>query len=135
MCKKNWVNKSCLIAGFCAITVFFTSPASAAQRHHDRHARPHQKGAFSFALSLFFPSQRVVLNTVPGYYSSFIVREPVVVQPQPYYAGSIIINVPNIYGGYTAVRLVKHSYGYLGPQGEYYPGYPTVYQLAALYGR
>ena len=135
MYKKNWGNKSCMIVALCAIVVLSAAPAFAAQRHHDRRARAHQKGIFSFALALFLPSQRVVMSAGPGYYNNVIVRKPIVVQPQPYHAESIIINVPNIYGGYTAVRLVRHSQGYLGPQGEYYFDYPTVYQLAALYGR
>lgn len=46
----------------------------------------------------------------------------------------ITINVPNRNGTYTPVSLVKHSNGYLGPQGEYYEGHPSVDQLRALYG-
>jgi len=46
----------------------------------------------------------------------------------------VTINVPNSDGGYTAVTLTRCSGGYIGPQGEYYPGTPTVAQLQALYG-
>ncbi len=46
-----------------------------------------------------------------------------------------IINVPNSNGSYTAVRLAKRDGGYVGPQGEFYPGNPTIEQLKALYGK
>lgn len=46
----------------------------------------------------------------------------------------ITINVPNARGGYTPVVLAKYGDGYIGPQGEYYPGHPTVEQLKVLYG-
>ena len=45
-----------------------------------------------------------------------------------------IMNVPNSKGGFTPVRLAKHNNGYIGPQGEFYNGYPTVDQLEVLYG-
>lgn len=48
---------------------------------------------------------------------------------------TIVINVPNHNGSYTPIALRKSGRGYIGPQGEYYHGNPTVAQLAALYGR
>ena len=48
---------------------------------------------------------------------------------------SITVNVPNSNGSFSPVKLVKYKDGYLGPQGEYYPGNPTVDQLRALYGK
>ncbi len=48
---------------------------------------------------------------------------------------SITLNVPNSSGYFTPVKLVKYKNGYLGPQGEYYPGNPTVDQLSVLYGK
>jgi hypothetical protein len=50
-------------------------------------------------------------------------------------SGEVTINVPNSDGSYTPVKLIKHDNGYIGPQGEYYPGNPTVGQLKALYGK
>ncbi len=44
------------------------------------------------------------------------------------------INIPNSKGGFTPVRLIKHKNGYIGPQGEFYTGHPTVDALKALYG-
>lgn len=46
-----------------------------------------------------------------------------------------IVNIPNSKGGYTAVTIRKFLSGYLGPQGEYYPQFPTVAQLQLLYGK
>ena len=44
------------------------------------------------------------------------------------------VSIPNSNGTFTAVKLTKHGKGYLGPQGEFYIGHPTVAQLKALYG-
>lgn len=48
---------------------------------------------------------------------------------------SFIVNIPNADGSFTAVKMVKYKDGYVGPQGEYYPGKPTVDQLRVLYGK
>ena len=48
---------------------------------------------------------------------------------------TVVINVPNHNGSYTPIALRKSGSGYIGPQGEYYHGNPTVTQLRALYGR
>jgi len=50
-------------------------------------------------------------------------------------ADSFTVNVPNNKGGYTAVFLKKSGNGYIGPQGEYYPEFPKVYQLQKMYGK
>lgn len=55
-------------------------------------------------------------------------------QPQAPSGETVIINIPNAGGGYTPVTLVKKEDGYIGPQGEYYQGHPTVDQLKVLYG-
>jgi len=78
-------------------------------------------------------------------YGYVVVPEPVVVAVEPAPApviantpakpaNAITINVPNSKGGFTPVALVKHGNGYLGPQGEYYQGHPTVEELKVLYG-
>ncbi len=48
---------------------------------------------------------------------------------------AITISVPNANGSFTPVKLVKYKGGYIGPQGEYYAGHPTVDQLSVLYGK
>jgi hypothetical protein len=61
-----------------------------------------------------------------------VANSPVVVQPQ---GETVTINVPNSNGSFTPIILVKQGNGYIGPQGEYYAGNPTVMQLRTLYGR
>ena len=50
-------------------------------------------------------------------------------------SGVVTISIPNANGGYTPVKLTKAQNGYIGPQGEFYGGHPTVEQLRALYGK
>jgi hypothetical protein len=56
-------------------------------------------------------------------------------QPQVLSGEALTVNVPNTNGSYTPVTLIKQKDGYIGPQGEYYPGHPTVTQLRVLYGK
>ena len=49
--------------------------------------------------------------------------------------GNVTVNVPNSDGSYTTVTLTKKEGGYVGPQGEFYPGNPTVDQLKVLYAK
>ena len=46
----------------------------------------------------------------------------------------VVVNIPTSNGGFTPVKLIKQGSGYIGPQGEYYKGNPTVQQLEVLYG-
>jgi hypothetical protein len=46
----------------------------------------------------------------------------------------ITVNIPNNKGGYSAVTLTRSGNGFIGPQGEYYPGFPKVSQLKLMYG-
>ncbi|MDD5711448.1 MAG: hypothetical protein PHY31_01675 [Smithellaceae bacterium] len=55
--------------------------------------------------------------------------------PTPLDSATVIINIPTRAGGYTPITLTKKGDGYIGPQGEYYQGHPTVDQLEALYGK
>lgn len=55
-------------------------------------------------------------------------------QPQSTSTGLITINIPNSKGGFTPVKLVKSKGGYIGPQGEFYSGHPTIAELKVLYG-
>ncbi len=62
------------------------------------------------------------------------VEQPVAALPKSASSDTATINVPTSKGGFTPVRLVKHKNGYIGPQGEFYTGHPTVAALKALYG-
>jgi hypothetical protein len=44
------------------------------------------------------------------------------------------VNVPNRRGGYTPVVIKKSGSGWIGPQGEFYPQFPKVSTLKAIYG-
>ena len=103
-----------------------------------------------------FGYRTVVVADVPYYYYDgyyyrhypygYVVVPAPVVAPNVVYASpailpgqivsgeTITINVPNANASYTPVTLVKKNNGYVGPQREYYDGYPTVEQLRVLYG-
>ncbi len=63
------------------------------------------------------------------------VTAPSGTQPVATSVETATINIPNANGSYTPVALTKRNTGYLGPQGEYYEGHPTVEQLKVLYGK
>ena len=68
-----------------------------------------------------------------------VVPPPAVIQPQPVTPvpqtpDTSTVNIPNSKGGYTSVTLRRSGNGFVGPQGEYYPTYPTVKQLQNMYG-
>jgi len=46
-----------------------------------------------------------------------------------------VVNIPNSDGTFTPVKLKKSNNGYIGPQGEFYEGHPSVEQLRVLYGK
>lgn len=60
---------------------------------------------------------------------------PADVQPQASERETVTINVPNSNGSFIPITLLKSNNGYIGPQGEFYEGHPTVKQLKALYGK
>jgi len=54
--------------------------------------------------------------------------------PDQSMSDTTVVNIPNSKGGFTPVTLIKRGDGYIGPQGEFYTGHPTVAALKALYG-
>lgn len=48
---------------------------------------------------------------------------------------TVVVTVPNPNGSYIPVTLQKYSDGYVGPNGEFYPDYPTIDQLKAMYAK
>lgn len=66
--------------------------------------------------------------------SSASSNQTIAANAEPTSSDTTTINVPNSKGGFTPVRLVRHKNGYVGPQGEFYTGHPTVDALKALYG-
>jgi hypothetical protein len=61
-------------------------------------------------------------------------EQSIAAQPKSASNDTATINIPNTKGSFTPVRLVKHKDGYIGPQGEFYAGHPTIAALKALYG-
>lgn len=61
----------------------------------------------------------------------------VVTQPVPTVGTTQVfpVNIPNNIGGYTTVLIRRSGNGYVGPQGEFYPQFPTVTQLKVMYGK
>jgi len=80
------------------------------------------------------PSGYIVVPE-PVVNSNVLVVSPSVGQPQIISGETVTINVPNSNGSYTPVTLMKQKDGYIGPQGEYYAGNPTLEQLKVLYGK
>jgi len=133
-------------------------------RYYYHQGRFYRPGWFGFSFSLNTPPLGAVITSLPFGYSTVIVagepyyyynhiyyrRHPsgYLVVPTPVVSAPVVvessvpalttaavtINVPNVRGGFTAVTLVRRATGYVGPQGEYYEGNPTVEQLQALYG-
>ena len=77
----------------------------------------------------------VTTTVVAAPAATAVVAAPDVTQPKVAAGEAVVINIPNTSGGYTPVTLTKHKTGYIGSQGEYYEGHPTVEQLRVLYGK
>jgi len=132
------------------------------ERYHYRDGRFYRLGFFGFWFFAVRPPIGVIIRVLPVgrrtiivggipyyYYDDIyyrdcplgyivvpapVVNPNVVAPPQNLYGETVTINVPNSNGSFTPITLVKRGNGYVGPQGEYYPGHPTVEQLRALYG-
>ncbi len=63
-----------------------------------------------------------------------VVAQPAVVAV-PAGADTLSVNIPNDNGGYTVVVLKRSGNGFVGPQGEFYPDFPKISQLKAMYGK
>jgi len=54
--------------------------------------------------------------------------------PAPIQPDQFTVNIPNVHGGYNAVVIRKSGEGFIGPDGEYYPEFPKIFQLQMKYG-
>jgi hypothetical protein len=43
------------------------------------------------------------------------------------------VHIPGKDGSYLPIELARQGDGYIGPQGEYYPEFPSIEQLKAMY--
>jgi hypothetical protein len=135
------------------------------ERYHYRDGRFFRLGWFGFEIGVIAPPVGVIVTTIPSGHRTVIVRGTtyyayddvyytpcpsgyIVVPPPavsvapapvvtsaPVLSETVTVNVPNANGSYTAVPLVRRNNGYVGPQGEFYSGNPTVDQLKTLYGK
>ena len=48
---------------------------------------------------------------------------------------TVTVTVPNSAGGYATLNLIRFGDGFTGPQGEYYPTFPSSMQLMLMYGQ
>jgi hypothetical protein len=133
------------------------------QRYDYHDGRFYRPGLFLFNIALGIPPFGAVVHFLPVghrvvavggltyYYYNNTYYKPClsggyVVVPDPLAGQNVVpaqnlrgekvsINILNLDGSYTGVVLVKQRGGYVGPQGEFYPGNLTVEQLRSLYGR
>jgi hypothetical protein len=83
---------------------------------------------YSYYISNYYSPDRVD-------YSMYDLDEavtPIYPAPEP---NEFTVNVPNDRGGYNAVIIKRSGNGFVGPQGEYYPEFPKVFQLKLMYGK
>ncbi len=131
------------------------------QKYDYHNGRFYKPGLFFFNIALGIPPFGAVVHFLPEdhrvvvvggstyyYYDNVYYRPnlngdyivvPSPVAPVPAVQGltgrRVTVNILNSDGSYTTVQLVQQRGGYVGPQGEFYPGNPTIEQLRTLYGR
>ena len=132
------------------------------QRYSYHDGRFYKPSWFWFDIAVFNPPIGAVVSFLPLGYGSVVISgltyynynniyyracpTGYVVVPEPIVSQNVIvaqnlsgekvpINILNSNGSYTTIILVKRGGGYVGPQGEYYSGNPTVEQLKSLYGK
>ena len=132
------------------------------QRYSYHDGRFYKPSWFWFDIALFHPPLGAVVSFLPFGFRTVVIggstyyhsnniyyracSSGYVVVPEPEVSQNVIvtqnlsgekvpINILNSNGSYTTIMLVKQRGGYLGPQGEFYPGNPTIEQLKSLYGK
>jgi len=90
-------------------------------------------------------SQYIDRATYVGYADYTLSAPPDYIDGQPYVVpipaapvaqqNEFVVNIPNKQGGYNAVVIKRSGSGFVGPQGEYYPEFPKVFQLELMYGK
>jgi hypothetical protein len=79
--------------------------------------------------------QQPVVQTVVAPATVVSQSQPAMVPAAPA-AGEFPVNILNSDGKtYTAVLIRQKGNGYVGPQGEFYPAFPKVEQLKAMYAK
>ena len=75
------------------------------------------------------PSYEVFSGSPPVY----VLEEPRPADPVTL-PGSYTINIPGSQGRYVPLTFKRQGTGFIGPQGEYYPQFPSVEELKIVYG-
>ncbi|MBF0523190.1 MAG: hypothetical protein HQL24_09065 [Candidatus Omnitrophica bacterium] len=131
---------------------------SQGDRYHYRDGRWYKRGWFGWEFAISALVIGAIIDSLPerhtvivvegnqyyhddNYYyrqlpdgSYVVVQPPVIVQAPVQIQDISTINIPNSKGGYTSVTLRRSGNGFVGPQGEFYPTYPSVEQLRVMYG-
>jgi hypothetical protein len=74
------------------------------------------------------PPPAVIVDT-----ATVAASAPVAVSPAAKAPQAFTVNIPGPGAGYTTVIVKRSGQGFTGPQGEYYPEFPAVAQLQAMY--
>jgi hypothetical protein len=145
------VNKKCiynlLIAAALSTALLLQSSTVFAWGGHRSRSRHRHKGSYLYSSHYISPivggltylylyslanrKKETTYYVMPGTVEKIVVSSE---RPIRGRSESVVINIPNSNGSYTQVTLTKSGDGYVGPQGEYYTGHPTVEELKVLYG-
>ncbi|MFH1878427.1 MAG: hypothetical protein ABH883_06445 [Candidatus Omnitrophota bacterium] len=145
---KNKLFRVVLVLPALAGILLLTSGTAFARGHNDRGHHPYRQRAFYSSRYCATPvlgrltcllfnnlarrRNETTYIIVPQEPRAVIV--PTALPPAPARVDTVTVSIPNSNGSYTQVTLYRSGTGYTGPQGEYYPGHPTVEQLRTLYG-
>jgi hypothetical protein len=139
---KNYLSKIAMVGVLCL--AFLTQPAQ---------AYAYWRGGWGWgwgwpvvgAVALGAAATTVWIANHPyyysnGYYYNYTPQGYVVVNPPQVTVTEasddvITVNIPNGRGGYSAVVIKRSGKGFVGPQGEFYSGFPKVSQLRIMYGK
>ena len=91
--------------------------------------RDHPYSAYIDRANYVGPADYVPIE--PEYINGPLVISNVIALP----TDEFTVNIPNTHGGYNAVVIKRSGDGFIGPQGEYYPEFPRVFQLQMKYGQ
>ncbi len=83
------------------------------------------------------PVDDILVPVVVAPVTSVIATAPVTITSAPGNVSfdTVTVNLPNSSGGYTTLYIKRYGNGFIGPQGEFYPNFPTSAQLMLMYGK
>lgn len=91
---------------------------------------------YSYIVDLHSPGYADYSFTAPDYITAYspvpVGQVPVVSPAGP---NEFTVNIPDAHGGYIPILIKRSGNGFVGPQGEFYPEFPKVFQLKIIYGK